>query len=377
MISVFGSKVNKDELDQVKSVLESQWLGFGSKVLEFEKDFSKRNHIKQFMMVDTGSNALFLAVKLLNLPAGSEIILPSFTWVSCAQAILLANCVPVFCDVNLETMNVTRETIEPLITSETAAIMVVHYAGKAVDMDPILELGFPIIEDAAHAVNTFYKGRLCGTLGTVGIYSFGAVKNLTSGEGGGLTTKDKALFERAKMLRYCGIGKSGFDSAVSDSRTNNRWWEYTISEPFIKMLPTNIAASIGIAQLKKLSKLQAYRKKIWQLYQTAFADINWIITPSEPEANETHSYFTYAIRVPERDMIAQYLLRNNIYTTLRYHPLHLNKIYNNASSLPNSEKLNEEALNLPLHPNLTIKQVTYIIDKLICFKEFNEQNSHY
>jgi dTDP-4-amino-4,6-dideoxygalactose transaminase len=369
MISVFGSKVDEQEINSVSAVLQSQWLGFGSKVAEFEKKFAETNGIENFIMVDTGSNALLMAVKLLNLPAGSEVILPTFTWVSCAQAILLAGCVPVFCDVDINTMNVSRDNIEPLITPKTGAIMVVHYAGKAVDIDPILALGLPVIEDAAHAVNTFYKGKLCGTMGDVGIYSFGAVKNLTTGEGGGVTTKNKELIERAKMLRYCGIGKSGFDTAVANSENKSRWWEYNITEPFIKMLPTNITASIGIEQLAKLDQLQAFRRMVWERYQQAFKDIPWIITPVDAAEDETHSYFTYAIRVDNRDSLAHYLLKNDIYTTLRYHPLHLNKVYGEAASLPNAEQLNEDTLNLPLHPNLTIEQVEYIIDKVTAFKE--------
>lgn len=368
MISVFGSKVDHQEAAAVKMVLKSQWLGLGSKVSEFEQKFSAKNRIENFIMVDTGSNALYLAVKLLDLPPGAEVILPTFTWVSCAQAVLLAGCVPVFCDVELDTMNISLKTIKPFITARTGAIMVVHYAGKAADIDPVIALGYPVIEDAAHAVDTLYNGRYCGTLGTVGIYSFGAVKNLTSGEGGGVVTRDKELIERAKRLRYCGIGKSGFDAAVSATGNSNRWWEYAISEPFIKMLPTNITAAIGLVQLAKLPRLQAYRKKIWGIYQKAFARADWILTPTEPADNETHSYFTYAIRVADRDKLARFLLEKEIYTTLRYHPLHLNALYGKSVSLPNAEQLNEDTLNLPLHPNLSLKQVNYIIKSVLEFK---------
>ncbi len=368
MINVFGSKVGKEEIESVAAIMESQWMGFGKKVNEFEEKFSAKFGVENFAMVDSGSNALFLAVSLLKLPKGSEVILPSFTWVSCAQAILLAGCTPVFCDVDIRTMNVTKEMIEPHINKNTGAIMIVHYAGKPVDMDPILELGLPVIEDAAHAVDSFYKGRYCGGIGTVGIYSFDAVKNLTTGEGGGIVTKEKEMLERAKMMRYCGIGKSGFDAAVSNAKGKDRWWEYNISEPFIKMLPTNIAACIGLGQLEKLDDLQAHRKKIWERYQEGFKAVDWIITPVDAEAHEKHSYFTYVIRIENRDELAKYLLDNGIYTTLRYHPLHLNALYKSKISLPNSEQLNEDALSIPLHPNLTMEQVEYIIDKIIAFK---------
>lgn len=224
MISVFGSKVGLEELEEIRSSLEQQWMGIGPKVKKFEEEFAKRLNLNGFAMLDSGSNSLYMAVKLLNLPHGSEVILPSFTWISCAHAVVLCNCVPVFCDVDLATHNITLQTIEPHINPNTRAIMVVHYAGKPVEMDPILDLGLPVIEDAAHAVDSWLNGKACGSIGTVGIYSFDAVKNLASPDGGGITAKDISLVERVRTMRYCGIGKSGFEA----SATKDRWWEYNI-----------------------------------------------------------------------------------------------------------------------------------------------------
>jgi dTDP-4-amino-4,6-dideoxygalactose transaminase len=364
MISVFGSKVGEEEIANVSAVLNSQWLGFGGKVSEFEEKFTARLGLKNFAMVDSGSNALYMAVSLLNLPKGSDVIVPAFTWVSCAQAVILAGHRPVFCDVELDTLNVSRRTVEASLTDNTRAIMVVHFAGKPVDMDPIMDLGLPVIEDAAHAVDSFYYGKPCGGIGEVGIYSFDAVKNLTTGEGGGIATRNASLIERAKVLRYCGIGKSGFEAASSSANGKSRWWEYNIQEPFIKMLPTNIAAAIGLAQLEKIDDLQAFRKQIWGIYQDEFKDVSWITCPPEPEEHEQHSYFTYVIRVPRRDDLAKHLFDADIYTTLRYHPLHLNPLYESKAHLPNSEVLNEDSLSIPLHPNLTLDQVTYIVDTI-------------
>jgi len=281
---------------------------------------------------------------------------------------LLAGHKPVFCDVELDTLNVSRKTIESCITKKTGAIMVVHFAGKPVDMDPVLELGFPVIEDAAHAVDSMYKGKPCGGISDVGIYSFDAVKNLTTGEGGGIATRSKEMIDRAKVLRYCGIGKSGFEAAASTVGEKKRWWEYNIKEPFIKMLPTNIGAAIGLAQLDKIDDLQAFRKKVWDIYQKELSDVSWISRPVEPEEYEKHSYFTYVIRVPNRDKLARYLFENDIYTTLRYHPLHLNPLYRSKAKLKNSEILNEDSLSIPLHPNLTLEQVDMIVDKIKKFQ---------
>ncbi len=305
------------------------------------------------------------------MPKGSEIILPSYTWVSCAQVVLLAGHIPVFCDVDIKTMNVRKIDVEVQVSEKTGAVMIVDYAGLPVEIESIAELGFPIIEDAAHAVYSVHNGVPCGALADVAIYSFDAVKNLTVGEGGGITVKNEEVITRVKMLRYCGIGKSGFEAAQSGTKGNTRWWEYNITEPFIKMLPTNIAGAIGLAQLNKIDELQATRKDIWDVYQREFADVGWITTPVEAASGDRHSYFTYCIRVPKRDELAHYLLENEIYTTLRYHPLHMNPLYKQMDKrLPNCEKLNEDALSIPLHPRLTENDVEKIINTI---KEFGKK----
>lgn len=362
MISVFGSDLSEQEIAAVADCMRSQWPGFGEKVAQFERAFAARLQLAAFAMVDSGSNALYLATHLLDLPPGAEVIVPSFTWVSCAQAVLMANLKPVFCDVDLQTMNVRREDIEACLSPRTAAVMVVHYAGLPVDLDPIMELGLPVIEDAAHAVDARSRGRSCGGIGDVGIYSFDAVKNLTAGEGGGLTVRDVSLIDRAKQLRYCGIGKSGFEAAKSIAGQPQRWWEYDIREPFIKMLPTNIAAAIGLVQLERLDALQARRRSIWETYQRELAEVPEVILPPEAAPCDRHGYFTFCIRVPRRDDLAAHLLEAGIYTTLRYHPLHLNGLYGQTNQrLKNCERLNEEALSIPLHPRLTDDDVAKVI----------------
>ncbi len=363
MISVFGSLVGDEEIANVTKCMRSQWMGFGKDVDRFEDEYSKKFGLENFAMVDSGSNALYMAVKLLNLPQKSEIILPSFTWVSCAQSIILAGHIPIFCDVDPRTMNVRASDIKSKITDKTAAIMIVHYAGLPVEMDPILAMNYPVIEDAAHAVYSRHKNKSCGAIGDVGIFSFDAVKNLTVGEGGGITSLNREYIDRAKIMRYCGIGKSGFDSAIENNNSNKRWWEYNIQEPFIKMLPNNLSANIGLAQLKKIDDLQDRRKQIWDYYQSEFSTNTSIKIPIESETGDRHSYFTYCIRIPRRDELAQYLLENHIYSTLRYHPLHLNQLYNQTHiRLPNTEELNNDALNIPLHPGLSDEEVNKVAD---------------
>lgn len=365
-ISVFGSDVGKAELAEVRDSFEKQWLGIGPKTKGFEQQFSERLGLAGLALVNSGSNALYMAVKLLDLPKGSEVIVPSFTWIACAHAIQLAGAKPVFCDVDLDTHNVTAATVARCITRKTGAVMVVHYAGKPVRMDEILALGLPVIEDAAHAVDSKLGDRYCGGIGDIGIYSFDAVKNLTMGEGGALTARDPKRIERAKLLRYCGIGKSGFEASAS----KKRWWEYNIVEFFPKLLPNDIAAGIGLAQLKRLDALQTRRRKIWDRYQSELKRHSWLVQPRGPESDEKHSYFTYCVRVVNgrRDELAKYLYDRGIYTTLRYHPLHLNPIYKSKARLPATLKLNDEGLSIPLHPRLSDEDVDRVISAIRRFK---------
>lgn len=361
MINVFGSRVGQKEITEVSDSISKQWMGMGPKVKEFEKRLSQRLGTDSFLMVDSGSNGLYLGLKLMNLPKGSEVIVPSLTWVSCAQAVLLVGCKPVFADVDINTQNITAESIKAQITDKTSAIMVVHYGGLAVDMDPILELGYPVIEDACHAIDSTYKGKACGTIGDVGVYSFDAVKNLAVGEGGGVVSKHPEYMERASLLRYCGIGKSGFEASTHGKE---RWWEYNIVEPFIKMNPSDVSGAIGVAQLDNLDDNQAIRKRIWDIYQVEFSAVDGIDCPVDASDGDKHSYFTYFIRIKNRDKVAKYLFDKGIYTTLRYHPLHMNELYMSNQVLPVCEELNETGLNIPLHPSLSDDDVDYIVETI-------------
>lgn len=361
MINVFGSKAGNEEAKQVSESIHRQWMGMGPKTKAFEAGMAQRLGTEKFLLVDSGSNGLYLGLKMMNLPAGSEVIVPSLTWVSCAQAVLLAGCRPVFADVDIRTQNVTADMVKAQVTDRTSAVMVVHYGGLAVDLDPILELGYPVIEDACHAVDSTYKGKACGTIADVGVYSFDAVKNLAIGEGGGVVSTHDDYMERASLLRYCGIGKSGFEASTHGKE---RWWEYNIVEPFIKMCPSDIAAGIGLAQLGRLDENQAARKKVWDIYQEEFGGIGSIETPVDVPAGDRHSYFTYFIRIPNRDQVAKYLFEHDIYTTLRYHPLHMNALYQSNQTLENCEELNETGLNIPLHPGLSMNDVDKIVEEI-------------
>ncbi len=361
MINVFGSNVGDDEIEALTPSIQSGWMGMGAKVKEFERRFGERIGAP-LVMVDSGSNALQIAVKLLDLPLGSEVIVPSFTWVACAHAVLLNGHRPVFADVDADTQNLDNASVERALTRNTKAIMSVHYAGKPARVDALSKFALPVIEDAAHAVDSRIGGMACGTIGTIGIFSFDSVKNLATPDAGGLTARDPEMLRRMTLLRYCGIGKSGFDSIAA----RERWWEYDIVDVFPKFLPNDVSASIGLAQLRKLDANQQRRRALWEMYQSELGQLPWLRRPEEAAQDERHSYFTYFIRVLDgrRDALARTLLDTGIYTTLRYHPLHLNPIYGSQPGLPNCEMLNAQGLNLPLHPRLSDEDIERIIDAL-------------
>jgi len=362
MINVFGSSVGQEELDEIKTSLDSQWLGLGKKVETFEKMMSEKTNLNGFTLIDNCSNGLYLALSMMNLPKNSEIIVPAVTWISCANAVLKAGLKPVFCDVDYHSINITNETLDEVVTENTKAIMLVHYAG----LPCYIKTELPTIAECAHAVDTNVYGSHIANFYDINVFSFDSMKNIACGELGGIVSKRPFYNKIAKTLRYCGIEKSGLLASTNKSR----WWEYECHIPFIKMLPNDISASIAIAQYKKLPRLQDVRKLIWDRYNEALCNIGWIEIPPEIPNHIKHSYFTYFIKVlnGKRDELAKYLLDNGIYTTVRYHPLHLMECFNSKQKLPVSELLNEQLLNLPLHPNLSDKDVEYIIDKIKDFK---------
>jgi aminotransferase len=360
VIGVFGARTGPEEVDALAPSVLDGWMGMGPRVAAFEAAMER--HVgAPMVMVDSGSNALHAAIAALQLPPGSDVVVPALTWVACANAVVLAGHRPVFADVDAATQNVTAEHVERVLTRRTAAVMVVHYAGRPVDVGAVAALGPPVVEDAAHAVDSTLDGRACGTLADVGIYSFDAVKNLATPDGGGVTSGDPEILERVRQLRYCGIGASGFSRSGGNGA---RWWEQPAGEIFPRALPNDVSASIGLAQLQRLAANQERRRAIWEHYQRELAGLAWLLTPLDPGPGQRHSWFTYFLRVVDgrRDALARKLLDRGIYTTLRYHPLHLAGRFGAPERpLPNCELLAEQGLNIPLHPSLTDAQVEQVV----------------
>lgn len=354
MINVFGNKHDKQIIKDLNDCISSGWLGCGKHVKHFETLMSKRYH-KPFVMTNNGSNALHLAVRLLNLPKKSKIVIPSFTFIACIHAILMEGHIPVIADVD-QNGNLDIKSIKK---TKISAIMVVHYGGRPCDMNEICATRLPIIEDVAHAFDSSINKKMCGTFGTVSAFSFDPIKNISTPDSGGvlLTPNNK---EKAIRLRDLGISSTGISS-----NKNQKWWENKIHDVFPKYLPNDVAAIFAKEQLSILEENQKIRKKIWQAYQNELQNVGNIIIENEISPGHKHSYFTYLIKVKKnRNGLADFMKRNEIYTTLRFQPLHKIKMFKSfaKNTYANSEYLGKHGLNLPLHPNMTDND----LDKVIC-----------
>jgi len=273
------------------------------------------------------------------------------------------------CDVDTCSCNSTAELIEKKITSKTKAIILTHYGGFPCDMDPIMELckshDIVVIEDSACATKSFYKGKACGTIGDMGLWSFGPTKIICTGDGGMIYLKSHEQIDIAKERLYHGLParqKSGTDNASSGK---GDWWEIQINRFGGRAIMNNIAGALGVAQLKKLDYYLERRKYIFNLYMEELSELPWLSLPPKLNDNCTSSYYFYFVSLTKRNELAKYLHEHDIYSTFRYWPLHNIKYFEiEEQDLPNSDFIASHMLNLPLHHSLSDNDVSKVIDTI-------------
>jgi dTDP-4-amino-4,6-dideoxygalactose transaminase len=377
MINLFQPTLGKEELNEIEKVFESNWLGKGNYVKDFEKGFAKNLKVnnKYFLSTTSCTEAIFLSTDLFGITVDDEVIIPSISFPSVGSAIISKGAKIVFCDVDKRTLNVRAEDIEPYITSKTKAVYVTHYGGVSCDMDPIMDLcnkyNIKVIEDSACAVKSFYKGKACGTIGDMGMWSLDAMKTLSTADGGMMYIKDLAIRDIAEEQLYLGLPlkkKSGIDSST-DGAVN--WWEFEMNRPGRRAIMNNVTGAMGCEQLKKLNSFIDRRKGIYNIYVESFSKLNWIDIPIVVDFDYISSYYFFWIQTEYRDELAKYLLDNGVYTTFRYWPLHkvkLFKEFNIDGAYPNTDYIASHTLNIPLHQGLSNEDVSKIT-KLI--SEFN------
>ncbi len=371
MINVFQPQLGQEEIDRISSVIYSNWLGKGKLTSEFESSFA--NHLgvnaKRIHSTNCCSEGLFSSMKIFDIGINDEVILPTISFVGAGNAVCASGAKMVLCDVDSRTLNVRAEDIEKKITNKTKAIMLLHYAGVACDMDPIIDLAksynLKIIEDSACSVYSTYKGKACGTIGDMGTWSFDAMKILVCGDGGAVYLKDEALSEKIGKLMYFGLEtKSGYSNTV-----DSKWWEFEISQYGHRSIMNDISAAMALEQLKKLPSFIEKRKMIHERYGDELKKATWLTLPEQIRDDCRSSYYFYHIQLSPmyRDKLAQYLRSNGIYTTFRYYPLHWVNFYNIHEKFENAENAANSTLCIPIHQSLSDDNVTYIISKIIDF----------
>lgn len=367
MIPVQRPYLGKEELAAVGKVFDSRWLGMGSLTKEFEDRLREYLGVKHVLAVNTGTSALHIALEALSLKPGDEVIVPSLTFAASLQAVLASGLRPVFCDVNPDTLNMDIQDVKKRVTARTRVIMPVHYGGLACEMDELLELArgrnIRIVEDAAHAFGSSYKGRKVGTLGDLTCFSFDPIKNITCGEGGAVTTNDDEFATRIIHKRIIGI-----DNDTWSRYRNERSWFYEVVTPGFRYHLANINAAIGLEQLKRMEEFRIRKVAILQNYDLAFKDVPGI-SMIHHDTEETFPFF-YIIRVlnGRRDALMQYLKGKDIGSGVHYIPNHIQPLFAEyATPLPISEQLYEEILTLPLYYEMTESDQEQVIQSVCSF----------
>jgi len=362
--------IDETEIEAVSEVLASKWISTGGRVREFERAFAEYLGVKHAIAVSSCTAALHLSLVVSGIGVGDEVITTPYTFTATAEAIRYVGAKPIFVDIDTETLNIDITKIEHAITSRTKAIMPVHIAGLPCDMDALREIckanNLVLIDDAAHAIPAEYNGQYIGTLGDLSCFSFYANKNMTTGEGGMITTNDAALAEPLRTMRLHGIDK---DAWARQSKRSI--WRYDITTEGYKYNMTDIQAAMGLCQLMKLNKQHERRQNFAQIYQSELAKFPQISTPFIPGNPKEHAWHLYIIQLHtgNRDSFVESLRDANIECSVHYIPLHLFEFYQmqygySVGDFPRAEEVFERVVSLPLHPGLTESDVYFVIEAI-------------
>ncbi len=374
----FGSPcIEKPEIQEVVSCLESGWVGTGPKVEMFERLFARYERIPFAVAMNSCTAALHLSLVTAGIERGDEVIVPTYTFASTAAAVLHAGATPVFADSDRQSFNLSPEDLQRKITRKTRAVIPVHFAGRACEMEKIMTIArrhkLFVIEDCSHAIETERAGKKAGTFGDFGCFSFYVTKNITTGEGGMVITRHARHARMLKVLALHGISQDAWKR-----RSSKTFRHYEVLLPGFKCNMMDLQAAIGIHQLKRIDQYWRRRREIWRHYQTAFEDLP-LFLPAEAERGTRHAYHLYTPLLDisksqlRRDELLTRLMRQKIGVGLHYKALHLHPFYRKNFSttrgmFPNAEWISRRTFSLPLSAKMTdtdVKDVVVAVRKIL------------
>lgn len=380
-INFHKTHITDDEINSVVESLKSGWTTMGPKTIEFERKFSEfminkysspiiyNTEYLQAISLNSATAALHLSLKVIGLNAEDEVILPTNTFIATAEVVTYFNATPVLCDIEYKTHNIDVSKIESLITNKTKAIIPVHFAGQPCDMDEIFALArkynLKVIEDAAHALPSYYKDTIIGALNSdVTCFSFYATKTLATGEGGMAVTKNAEYAQKIRVNRLHGISKNVWDRYSTKGN-----WYYEVIDNGNKYNMTDMNASLGVVQLSKLEWMCEKRKKYLINIDKAFIK-NENISILQLKNDRKTSYHLYVIKVKNRDAIIEKLNSQGIGVSVHFIPVHKHPYYKdtykyNNNDYPVSNKVFDESISLPIYPDLTDEEVEYVISSIL------------
>jgi dTDP-4-amino-4,6-dideoxygalactose transaminase len=367
---IFGSPVIEEaEIHEVVAIMKTGWLGTGPKVAQFERDFAAYKGVQSAVALNSCTAALHLSL-LAAIEPGDEVITTPMTFCATVNAIIHAGGVPVLADIDPLTLNIDPWKVEERITSRTAALLPVHFAGRPCNMEGLMAMaekrGLKVIEDCAHAIETEYRGRKAGTLGDFGCFSFYVTKNIVTGEGGMVLTRREEDAARIKVLGLHGMSKDAW-KRFSDEGFKH----YQVIECGFKYNMMDLQAAIGIHQLTRVERYREKRQEIWQRYNAAFSDLP-LGLPADPEPDTRHAYHLYTILIDEentgisRDAFLDAMTRQNIgvgvhYLAMPEHPFYRETFGWRPEDYPNATRIGRQTVSLPISPKLTDEDVEDVI----------------
>ena len=367
--------IGDEEVAAVVEALRSGWVTTGPKAKQFESDFAAfLGGGVQAIAVNSATAGLHLGLEALGVGPGDEVITTTHTFTASAEIIRYLGADPVFVDVDASTLCIDVAALERAITPRTKAIIPVHFAGRAAEMSPLLAVakahGLRVMEDAAHALPTTCDGQLIGTLASdVTVFSFYANKTMTTGEGGMLVTRNQDIAKRVRVMRLHGINRDAFDRFTAKVPS----WYYEIVAPGFKYNLTDIAAAMGIEQLKKVHRFARQRAQVADWYDTALADLP-IVRPPHSASGDVHSWHLYVVQLADgvtmhRNQVIEHLFAKGIGCSVHYIPLHLQPYWRDTYGLtpemfPVSQRIYERTLSLPMYSRMTQADVSRVVAAL-------------